>query len=460
MADSPKQRDAAARQADLDWLYEGKPPVIDESSTGQAASFESANADAVPIQSATAGSTAAAKASRTSESASPRAALKSGLDPQPAPNPRPRVTPAASPADDGAAKSRPAEIARPARKARPAADSAPAEATPSRGSRRTRPRPRRTARRLFRTLLLLVLAWLVFLVAVPVHALSTMVQTPGVPAGARPPRQPGTVILLAGTDSREGLSPEERERLGTGDAEGHRADTMMLLYKPRKGRSALISLPRDSYVEVPGYGPNKLNAAYAFGGPALLQQTVEQNTGVRIDGYLEIGFGGFANLVDAVGGVEVCLDQPMQDELAHIDLPAGCQTLDGAKALGYVRMRYSDPKGDLGRAERQREVISKVADKVAKPATFINPFRYRAVNQAVAKTVAKSDDTGNGDLLGGALGLANVAKGDGLTLQVPIADPSAWSPDGQSIVVWDDALAAQMFDEIARGDTSQLDRFG
>ncbi len=436
MADSPKQRDAAARQADLDWLYAGNPPVEESPATQSAAP-------------------AAVAPPAAEADVAARASLKSGVDPKPAPKARPRVTPQPAAVDDDIKRSRPQS--RPARKA--AVDADLARPVASRGSRRSRPRPIRTARRIFRTLVLLVLAWIVFLVAVPVHTLSTMTHTPGVPAGARPPRQPGTAILLVGTDSREGLSQEERERLGTGDAEGHRADTMMLLYKPLRGRSVLVSLPRDSWVTIPGQGENKLNAAYALGGPALLQQTIEQNTGVRIDGYLEIGFGGFANLIDAVGGVEVCLEKPMQDDLAHIDLPAGCQTLDGAKALGYVRMRYSDPKGDLGRAERQREVISKVVAKVAKPATFINPFRYWGVNKAVGKTMASSEDTGNGDLLAAGLGVINIAKRDGLSVQVPIANASGWSPDGQSIVIWDDTLAAQMFDEIARGDTSKMERF-
>ncbi len=125
---------------------------------------------------------------------------------------------------------------------------------------------------------------------------------------------------------------------------------------PGGGKPALISIPRDSYLEIPGEGRNKVNAAFAIGGPALLVATLEDATGLRIDGYVEIGFGGFASVVDSLGGVEMCLPKALADEKAHIDLPAGCQTLDGANALGYVRARYSDPRGDLGRAERQTTV--------------------------------------------------------------------------------------------------------
>src|SRR5699024_870483 len=155
---------------------------------------------------------------------------------------------------------------------------------------------------------------------------------------------PGTVTLLVGTDSREGLTPEQQAQLSTGsesDAGGKRTDTMMLVYTPRGGdQTMLISLPRDMLVDIPGYGENKLNAAYTFGGPPLLTQTLEQQTGVHIDHYAEIGFGGFADIVDAVGGVEICLDEPINDPYAGLDLAPGCQILSGPQALGFVRTRY------------------------------------------------------------------------------------------------------------------------
>src|SRR5699024_10970259 len=125
---------------------------------------------------------------------------------------------------------------------------------------------------------------------------------------------PGTVSLLVGTDSRDGMTAEQQEQLATGstsDAGGQRTDTMMLVYTPRGGGDTMIiSLPRDLLVDVPGYGQNKLNAAYSLGGPALLTQTLEQQTGMRIDHYAEIGFGGFAGIVDAVGGDDSCRHEP------------------------------------------------------------------------------------------------------------------------------------------------------
>jgi LCP family protein required for cell wall assembly len=136
----------------------------------------------------------------------------------------------------------------------------------------------------------------------------------------RPTVGRGTNYLIVGTDSREGLSEEDRKDLSTGNASGSRADTMMILHTGSNG-NALISLPRDSWVTIPEFtgsvsgnripeSQNKLNAAYAMEGPELLVRTVEYNTGLKMDHYAEIGFGGFAEVVDALGGVEMCFEEP------------------------------------------------------------------------------------------------------------------------------------------------------
>ncbi|MCT2988938.1 LytR family transcriptional regulator, partial [Propionibacterium freudenreichii] len=276
----------------------------------------------------------------------------------------------------------------------------------------------------------------------------------------RPSQQPGTAILLVGSDSRENLTEAQKAALGTGDAEGQRTDTIMILYTPPwGGRSVLISVPRDSYVTIPGYGRNKINAAYSFGGAPLLTQTIEGATGLRMDGYMEIGFAGFADMIDAVKGVQVCLDEPMADPLANIDLPAGCQTLNGDNALGYVRHRYGDPEGDLGRAKRQREVIAKVGKKVMSPTTVANPVRWWNVNEALSKAITRGKDMGPGVALGAGRGMVSVAGGKGLTLQVPVSNSSGWSDDGQSVVIWDSARASRMFGLLAQGDTKDMDQF-
>ena len=151
---------------------------------------------------------------------------------------------------------------------------------------------------------------------------------------------------------------------------------MMLLHIPRgTGKPVLISLPRDSYVPIPGHGRNKLNAAHAFGGPKLLSRTVEEVTGIRLDyGYMEVGFDGFASVVDAVGGVQICPETAMRDPMAGLNVKAGCQEANSKTALAYVRARHSG-RGDLDRVERQQEFLGALIKKSTSPATVLNPFR-------------------------------------------------------------------------------------
>ncbi len=132
----------------------------------------------------------------------------------------------------------------------------------------------------------------------------------------RPEDGSGQNWLIVGSDSREGLSDQEIKDLRLGKAEGRRTDTIILLHRPASGKPTLVSLPRDSYVPIPGQGRNKLNAAYALGGPDLLVQTVEQVSGLRIDHYSEVGFGGFVGMTDAVGGVELCPARNIRDRKA------------------------------------------------------------------------------------------------------------------------------------------------
>jgi LCP family protein required for cell wall assembly len=232
----------------------------------------------------------------------------------------------------------------------------------------------------------------------------------------------------------------------------------MIVYVPPGGKPALISVPRDSYVAIPGKGRNKINAAYAFGGPELLVRTVENNTGLRVDSYVEIGFGGFVNIIDSLGGIEMCLPKAIKDQDSHIDLPKGCQNLDGTTALGYVRMRKADPRGDLGRVERQREMLSAVAKKAAAPATVVNPVRYWNLSNASTQAVALDEDTSLFGFTRLALAMRRVSNGNGFTLTVPIADNDAQTSAG-SAVLWDDDEAKAMFSDLARGDTADLDKY-
>lgn len=323
-----------------------------------------------------------------------------------------------------------------------------------------RPRSRRSRRRrrpVRRFLGTLILVWVLFLVGVPIFAWTTGTTVDAMPTGQRPAGQPGTAVLLVGSDGRDTLTPEQRAELGTGSPQGARSDTMMILYSPPSGRSVMMSLPRDSYVSIPGHGDNKLNAAFALGGPELLVETVEVNTGVRIDGYLEVGFLGVVRAVDAVGGIEVCLEGPIQDRDSHLDLQAGCQTFDGVTALNYARMRKADPRGDLGRVERQREVIGKVMNEVISPWTFINPVRYWNLNMAARSSLARSPGFGPGAIWSAGSAFVGAAFGNGISVTVPVSGTPTIG--GQSVVIWDEAASREMFQAIIDGNTEPLEQF-
>lgn len=320
-----------------------------------------------------------------------------------------------------------------------------------------RPAPPRRRRNWFgRILGLVVLLFLLTLVCVPLYAWGRITKVDAAPAGERPAETPGTTYLMVGSDSRDGLTAEQRKTLGTGKGEGgRRTDTIMLLHVPESGPAALVSLPRDSYVSIPGHGRNKINAAFSFGGPKLLTQTVENVTGLRVDHYVEVGFGGFASVIDAVGGVEACLPKAMKDQKAHINLPAGCQQLDGPKALGYVRARYSDPEGDLGRVKRQREIIGAVADKAVGPGTILNPVRYYRLGTAGADALTVDDGMGLFDMVKFARGMKAVSGGDGVTLTVPVATTALRTPHGIA-VKWDTAKAKALFQALKQDRTAGL----
>ena len=252
----------------------------------------------------------------------------------------------------------------------------------------------------------------------------------------------GTNWLLVGSDSRTGLSEDDVERLGTGGDLGTvRTDTIMLMHLPLRGKPTLVSIPRDSYVAVPGYGYDKINAAFAIGGPELLVETVEQNTGLRVDRYAEIGMGGLAGVVDAVGGVEICVAEPIDDPLANINLQPGCQTMDGATALGYVRTRAT-AQGDLDRVARQREFMTTLVERVLSPGVLLNPFRMARLLW-VSPALLTVD---SGDHVWNLARIVLALRGGLETETVPIGGFT--DTEVGNVVLWDDAEAEALFESL------------
>lgn len=262
----------------------------------------------------------------------------------------------------------------------------------------------------------------------------------------RPAAGRGTNWLLVGSDSRQGLSPEQQRDLATGgDIGSSRTDTILLVHVPEFGSSiptTVVSIPRDSYVPIPGQGKDKINAAFAAGGATLLTQTVEQATGLRLDHYAEVGFSGFAVLVDALGGITACLTAPIDDPLAGVDLPAGCQELDGRSALGYVRSRAT-PRADLDRMVNQRQFMSALLQRTSSPTVWLNPWRWYSVPRAAsaALTVDQGDHVWDLARLGWAM------HGPTVAMTVPIGELT--DSDAGSVVVWNHEAARALFDALA-----------
>jgi LCP family protein required for cell wall assembly len=332
---------------------------------------------------------------------------------------------------------------------------APAGPAPARPGPAYAPRRRRGWLRPL--ILLLLLAVIAYPLALGALAWSSLGRTDAL--GDSAASTPGRTYLVVGSDSRAGLTAAQKKRLRTGSTAGQRTDTILLLHVPRgRGPTVLMSVPRDSYVPIPGHGSNKLNAAFSLGGPKLLARTVEQSTGIEIDDYVEIGFGGFAGMVDAVGGVQICPKFAMNDPRAGLDLKKGCQQADGATALGYARARYSDPRGDLGRVERQRELLAAIVGKATSPTTLVNPLRTVPLARSGAGALTVDESTGPYALARFVLGMKQSAGSSGISLTVPVQGQAS-RPGAGSVVLWDQDKAAAVFDAIKRDDTAAVRAF-
>ncbi len=270
----------------------------------------------------------------------------------------------------------------------------------------------------------------------------------------RPKEGDCTTYLIVGSDSREGMSDEEKKKLHTGSAEGKRTDSMMILAKCSSGNT-MISLPRDSDVEIPSFVGSqsgkqfpaqgrrvKLNAAYAEDGPELLVRTVEHNTGLRIDHYAEIGFAGFANIVDALGGVELDIEQGFKDEKSGADFKAGKQTLNGEQSLAFVRTRYAFAESDLQRTKNQQKFLAALANQAATPSTILNPFALYPMLGAGLDTLIVDKDMGLYDMGQMFFAMKGVNGGNGVSMNMPISGQRGGN------LVWDKAKVQQLVKQI------------
>ncbi|HET7174335.1 MAG TPA: LCP family protein [Nocardioidaceae bacterium] len=343
----------------------------------------------------------------------------------------------------------------------------PAGGSPPRTSPRWSPPPptppggspkgpsRRVVRRVITAVLLLLLAWLLFLIAVPVYAWTQVItKVDASPIGARPVDGPGRTYLLVGSDSRAGLTKKQEAQLGTGAAVGQRTDTILLLHVPSHGGpKVLLSIPRDSYVAIAHHGHNKINAAYAFGGAPLLVETVERATGIRVDDYVEVGFTGLVDIVNAVGGIRVCPKTSIVDPKAgNLHMRAGCQHINGQKALDYSRSR-AFPKGDITREAHQREVIGAIGHQALSWSTLL-PWKYWKVNMSGARAVRVGNNVSPISFGRFVWALTHTGKGTKRCV-VPYSSLGTATSAG-SAVIWNKAKADVLFRQIRTDRTRAI----
>ena len=256
----------------------------------------------------------------------------------------------------------------------------------------------------------------------------------------------GTNWLIAGSDQRTGISRAERAQLHLGADGADASDSLMLLHMGT-GKPVLISIPRDSYVPIPGHGSNKINAALAIGGPTLLVQTVESVTGLKINHYMGIGFGGLADVVNTVGGVRICVKTAIQpdSDSGFKGMAAGCHNLSGTQAIAFVRDRHSFATSDLQRIQDQRAFLSALLSKATSPAVYLNPFTALPFASTAASSIAVDKGTSLYALVQAAFALRGPQTGT-----VPIANANYPTSAGDA-VLWDRTQALQLFNALKAG---------
>jgi LCP family protein required for cell wall assembly len=275
-----------------------------------------------------------------------------------------------------------------------------------------------------------------------------------IPEAGRPQKPTGAGagamnILLAGSDRR---SEEATTGEGAGDAyeeTGQRSDTNMVLHISADRKSAyLISIPRDSWVDIPGEGKNKMNAAYSLGGPKLYIQTVEKITGLRIDHLAVIDWNGFKALTDALGGVQMTFDKEVRAASGATFGP-GTETLTGEEALDYVRERKHLPGGDFDRIKRQQNFLRSLMKQTLSNGTITNPVKLTNAMNAVTQNLSVDDKFTTGEMRDLAIGMRNL-RGSGVTfMTVPTKGTGM---EGSQSVVYLDATKSKALWSAVRSD--------
>ncbi|EFL25589.1 putative membrane protein [Streptomyces himastatinicus ATCC 53653] len=269
----------------------------------------------------------------------------------------------------------------------------------------------------------------------------------------------GVNFLVVGTDGRDRITPQEKVLYRLGGAPCHCTDTIILVHlSADRRRASVVSLPRDSYAMIPAYTdrtgkphsahPQRLNAAYAEGGPSLTVRTVEHATGVHIDHYLEVDFTSFMKTVDVVGGVKVCTARRLKDDHTGLDLPSGSHVLNGGQALQYVRSRHTDGTSDLGRIQRQQRFLASVLHQTTAGGILLNPVRFNAVATTLLGSVRADSGFGAEDLMALGRAMNGLTPASSEFASVPVILPGKPLKGVGSTLHWDRPRADLLFDAI------------
>ncbi len=260
--------------------------------------------------------------------------------------------------------------------------------------------------------------------------------TPEQPAAEDP-----VTFLLVGSDTRA--------EVAEGDLPDGRSDAIMLArFSADRRHAQLISIPRDSWVDIPGHGKNKINAAYAFGGPSLLIQTIEQLTQVRIDHYAAIDFQGLIQVTDDLGGVDVVVAETTTHR--GYTFPAGVNHLNGEQVQAYLQQRKNLPGGDFDRVRRQQQYLKAMFAQLFSRDTFTDPTRLDSALLAVTSAVAVDEQLGNADLLSMAYSLRNLKPENVEFFTAPVLGTGM---EGPASVVYLDTVACDRMWAYLRGDS-------
>ncbi len=251
-------------------------------------------------------------------------------------------------------------------------------------------------------------------------------------------------ILVAGIDERTGLTRRQQMLLHVGRSTGEtNTDTLMVVHVPADHRYVkVVSLPRDSWVNIAGHGMNKINAALGIGGPPLMVQTVEQDTGLTIDDYVEVNFLGFVKVIDALGGVNICLPYAVDDHYSGLHMSAGTHHVNGITALEYARDRHSFATSDLARIQDQQQLISTALTEAISSGLLANPVRLERFLSAASAAV-RVDQGFN--VVSLADELRGISPSQVTFTTVPLSSINYITPSGQSAVLWNSSAASALF---------------